>query len=377
MDYKDEITGLFVTLNPSGYPERIGCKRTEKELKKLMDDAFVNYVSEEIELSGNSDYLPESQVCQFVFDSQMLSEEQLHQFALRGHELMPFLKEHQIKPVRTCALRAFANPAYRNDGMHTFGICGRKNVLDIIESPNGKDKLAEFRTFDQAGWEPGIIAVECSGKRFYFQDTGRGKSCIQALFKYVAENFFSPQIQKLKGIRIVNIPNPTVVNKESARHYIEMFSLLDGTFLPGKSFWEKLDAGETLKGDHYPITVDYKTYQHFLEDFSFKATDQNKLIALLLYVRNYGTPDGLPIVGRRYAIEALNPFKELDKSLSQAMDREPHNEKMLENLQSGYKTIAQHILKTSYGIDNVDCIETRVPGKTNTPKNRIHPKPHL
>ena len=373
----DEKIGLFVTFNPSGYPERIGCQRIEKEQKELLDEAFVDYVSEEIEQSDNSDYLPENQMCQFVFDSQMFSGELLRQLVLREYDLMAFLAEHQIKPVKMCALRAFANPAYRNDGKHTFRICGQNNVAEIIDSSYNEEKLAKFKTFDEAGWEPGIIAVECMGKRFYFQDTGRGKSSIHALFQYVAENFFSPQIQELESIRIVNIPNPTVITKEAARHYIDMFSLLDGTFLPGKSFWEKLDTAEMLIGDHYPITADYKTYQHFLEDFSFNATDQNKLVALLLYIRNYGTPDGLPIVGRQYAIEALNPFKELDKSLSQALDREPHDLKAIENLQSGYKTIAQYILKVSYGIDKDDCIGTRMSDKTNTSKNRKHHKSHL
>lgn len=250
--------------------------------------------------------------------------------------------------------------------MHKNSFNSQFNALENIPAENkaGQEKVKALIR-DQAAYilqrdyglspeqlqnketEP-VISLQTPQGAVYLPVSDEGAIYKKCYLQYLADRFFTPEVQALKRIREFYISSPN----HSAQHYMQKH--LD--FFRSNPFYGELtkmplypiEQSELLKKGGYPIEPAYHAFKQFTEDNRLSITPENAEIFNLLFIREYGLPADFNSGESYKEFAHKGDFKPLNQEMSELQSQKGYSEKAFYHIQNRQQQLADKILGQEY-----------------------------
>lgn len=193
-----------------------------------------------------------------------------------------------------------------------------------------------------------VISIQTPKGAVYLPATDEGAVYKQCYLQYLADRFFTPEVQALERIREFYISNPN----HSTEHYMQKHL----SFFQSNPFYGELakmplypiEQSELLKKGGYPIEPTYHAFKQFTEDYHLSITSKNAEIFNLLFIREYGLPADFNSNESYREFAYKGDFKPLDQEMSELQSQKGYSEKAFYNIQNRQQQLADRILGLVY-----------------------------
>ena len=269
--------------------------------------------------------------------------------------------------------------------MHKNSFNSQFNALQNIPAENkGEQEKVKALIRDQAAYilkrdygispdnrqnreiEP-VISIQTPKGAVYLPATDEGAVYKQCYLQYLADRFFTPEVQALERIREFYISNPN----HSTEHYMQKHL----SFFQSNPFYGELakmplypiEQSELLKKGGYPIEPTYHAFKQFTEDYHLSITSKNAEIFNLLFIREYGLPADFNSNESYREFAYKGDFKPLDQEMSELQSQKGYSEKAFYNIQNRQQQLADRILGLAY---KLTCPPLQLTGSAASEKQK-------
>lgn len=273
--------------------------------------------------------------------------------------------------------------------MHKNSFNSQFNALQNIPAENkGEQEKVKALIRDQAAYilkrdygispdnrqnreiEP-VISIQTPKGAVYLPATDEGAVYKQCYLQYLADRFFTPEVQVLERIREFYISNPN----HSTEHYMQKHL----GFFQSNPFYGELakmplypiERSELLKKGGYPIEPTYHAFKQFTEDYQLSVTPKNAEIFNLLFIREYGLPADFNSNESYREFAYKGDFKPLDQEMSELQSPKGYSEKAFYNIQNRQQQLADRILGLVY---KLTCPPLQLTGSAASEKKKAVPR---
>lgn len=273
--------------------------------------------------------------------------------------------------------------------MHKNSFNSQFNALQNIPAENkGEQEKVKALIRDQAAYilkrdygispdnrqnreiEP-VISIQTPKGAVYLPATDEGAVYKQCYLQYLADRFFTPEVQALERIREFYISNPN----HSTEHYMQKHL----SFFQSNPFYGELakmplypiEQSELLKKGGYPIEPTYHAFKQFTEDYHLSITSKNAEIFNLLFIREYGLPADFNSNESYREFAYKGDFKPLDQEMSELQSQKGYSEKAFYNIQNRQQQLADRILGLAY---KLTCPPLQLTGPAASEKKKAVPR---
>lgn len=273
--------------------------------------------------------------------------------------------------------------------MHKNSFNSQFNALQNIPAENkGEQEKVKALIRDQAAYilkrdygispdnrqnreiEP-VIFIQTPKGAVYLPATDEGAVYKQCYLQYLADRFFTPEVQALERIREFYISNPN----HSTEHYMQKHL----SFFQSNPFYGELakmplypiEQSELLKKGGYPIEPTYHAFKQFTEDYHLSITSKNAEIFNLLFIREYGLPADFNSNESYREFAYKGDFKPLDQEMSELQSQKGYSEKAFYNIQNRQQQLADKILGLAY---KLTCPPLQLTGPATSEKKKAVPR---
>lgn len=269
--------------------------------------------------------------------------------------------------------------------MHKNSFNSQFNALQNIPAENkGEQEKVKALIRDQAAYilkrdygispdnrqnkeiEP-VISIQTPKGAVYLPATDEGAVYKQCYLQYLADRFFTPEVQALGRVREFYISNPN----HSTEHYMQKHL----GFFQSNPFYGELakmplypiEQSELLKKGGYPIEPTYHAFKQFTEDYHLSITSKNAEIFNLLFIREYGLPIDFNSNESYREFAYKGDFKPLDQEMSELQSKKGYSEKAFYNIQNRQQQLADRILGLAY---KLTCPPLQLTGSAASEKQK-------
>lgn len=216
-----------------------------------------------------------------------------------------------------------------------------------------------------------VISIQTPKGAVYLPATDEGAVYKQCYLQYLADRFFTPEVQALERVREFYISNPN----HSTEHYYMQKHL---GFFQSNPFYGELakmplypiERSELLKKGGYPIEPTYHAFKQFTEDYHLSITSKNAEIFNLLFIREYGLPADFNSNESYREFAYKGDFKPLDQEMSELQSKKGYSEKAFYNIQNRQQQLADRILGLAY---KLTCPPLQLTGPAASEKKKAVP----
>lgn len=216
-----------------------------------------------------------------------------------------------------------------------------------------------------------IISIQTPKGAVYLPATDEGAVYKQCYLQYLADRFFTPEVQALERVREFYISNPN----HSTEHYMQKHL----GFFQSNPFYGELakmplypiEGSELLKKGGYPIEPTYHAFKQFTEDYHLSITPKNAEIFNLLFIREYGLPADFNSNESYREFSYKGDFKPLDQEMSELQSQKGYSEKAFYNIQNRQQQLADRILGLVY---KLTCPPLQLTGPAASEKKKAVPR---
>lgn len=215
-----------------------------------------------------------------------------------------------------------------------------------------------------------VISIQTPKGAVYLPATDEGAVYKQCYLQYLADRFFTPEVQALERVREFYISNPN----HSTEHYMQKHL----GFFQSNPFYGELakmplypiERSELLKKGGYPIEPTYHAFKQFTEDYHLSITPKNAEIFNLLFIREYGLPADFNSNESYREFAYKGDFKPLDQEMSELQSKKGYSEKAFYNIQNRQQQLADRILGLVY---KLTCPPLLLTGSAASEKKKAVP----
>ena len=215
-----------------------------------------------------------------------------------------------------------------------------------------------------------VISIQTPKGAVYLPATDEGAVYKQCYLQYLADRFFTPEVQALERVREFYISNPN----HSTEHYMQKHL----GFFQSNPFYGELakmplypiEGSELLKKGGYPIEPTYHAFKQFTEDYHLSITPKNAEIFNLLFIREYGLPADFNSNESYREFPYKGDFKPLDQDMSELQSKKGYSEKAFYNIQNRQQQLADRILGLVY---KLTCPPLQLTGPAASEKKKAVP----
>lgn len=216
-----------------------------------------------------------------------------------------------------------------------------------------------------------VISIQTPQGAVYLPATDEGAVYKQCYLQYLADRFFTPEVQALERVREFYISNPN----HSTEHYMQKHL----GFFQSNPFYGELakmplypiEGSELLKKGGYPIEPTYHAFKQFTEDYHLSITPKNAEIFNLLFIREYGLPADFNSNESYREFPYKGDFKPLDQEMSELQSKKGYSEKAFYNIQNRQQQLADRILGLVY---KLTCPPLQLTGLAASEKKKAVPR---
>lgn len=216
-----------------------------------------------------------------------------------------------------------------------------------------------------------VISIQTPKGAVYLPATDEGAVYKQCYLQYLADRFFTPEVQALERVREFYISNPN----HSTEHYMQKHL----GFFQSNPFYGELakmplypiERSELLKKGGYPIEPTYHAFKQFTEDYHLSITPKNAEIFNLLFIREYGLPADFNSNESYREFAYKGDFKPLDQEMSELQSKKGYSEKAFYNIQNRQQQLADRILGLVY---KLTCPPLLLTGSAASEKKKAVPR---
>lgn len=216
-----------------------------------------------------------------------------------------------------------------------------------------------------------VISIQTPKGAVYLPATDEGAVYKQCYLQYLADRFFTPEVQALERLREFYISNPN----HSTEHYMQKHL----GFFQSNPFYGELakmplypiEGSELLKKGGYPIEPTYHAFKQFTEDYHLSITPKNAEIFNLLFIREYGLPADFNSNESYREFPYKGDFKPLDQEMSELQSKKGYGEKAFYNIQNRQQQLADRILGLVY---KLTCPPLQLTGPAASEKKKAVPR---
>lgn len=257
-------------------------------------------------------------------------------------------------------------PAENKTGQEKVKALIRGQAAYILERDYGlsPDKL-QSKEIDP------IISIQTPKGAVYLPATDEGAIYKQCYLQYLADRFFTPEVQALGRVREFYISNPN----HSTQHYMQKHL----GFFQSNPFYGELakmslypiEQSELLEKGGYPIEPTYHAFKQFTEDYQLLVTPKNAEIFNLLFIREYGLPADFNSNESYKEFAYKGDFKPLEQEMSELQSKKGYSEKAFYNIQNRQQQLADKILGLAY---KLTCPPLQLTGPAISEKKKAAPR---
>ena len=223
----------------------------------------------------------------------------------------------------------------------------KKAISEKAESIFKHDYGLSTESLQSREIEP-VISLQTPQGAVYLPATDEGAMYKKCYLQYLADCFFTPEVQALKRIRELYISNPT--------HIIEYYMHKHLDFFRSNPFYRQvatmplypIEQPQLLEKGGYPLEPAYHAFKHFTEDYQLSITPQNAETFTLLFIREYGLPADFNTNESYKEFIHKEYFKSLNQEMSELQSQKGYNEKTFYNIQNRQQQLADKILGVEY-----------------------------
>lgn len=216
-----------------------------------------------------------------------------------------------------------------------------------------------------------VISLQTPRGAVYLPATDDGALYKKCYLQYLADHFFTPEVQALGRIREFYISSPN----HSVEHYMQKHLAF---FQSNPSYGElakmplyPVEQSELLKKGGYPIEPTYHAFKQFTEDYQLLVTPKNAEIFNLLFIREYGLPADFNSGEGYKEFAHKGDFKTLDQEMSGLQSQKGYSEKAFYHIQNRQQQLADKILSLAY---NLACPPLQLTGPAAPEKRKAAPR---
>ncbi|MCS3128853.1 DUF6047 family protein [Bacteroides ovatus] len=198
----------------------------------------------------------------------------------------------------------------------------------------------------------------------------------QCYLQYLADRFFTPEVQALGRIREFYISCPNHSTEHYMQKHLDLFRSNPFYGQLAKMPLYPIEQSELLKKGGYPIEPTYHAFKQFTEDYRLSVTPENAEIFTLLFIREYGLPADFNTNESYKEFTHKGNFKPLDQEMSELQSKKGYSEKAFYNIQNRQQQLADKILGLRY---RLTCPPLQLTGpaasekrKTASRQNKSH-----
>lgn len=193
-----------------------------------------------------------------------------------------------------------------------------------------------------------IISLQTPKGAVYLPATDEGAIYKQCYLQYLADRFFTPEVQALGRIREFYISCPNHSTEHYMQKHLDLFRSNPFYGQLAKMPLYPIEQSELLKKGGYPIEPTYHAFKQFTEDYRLSVTPENAEIFTLLFIREYGLPADFNTNESYKEFTHKGNFKPLDQEMSELQSKKGYSEKAFYNIQNRQQQLADKILGLRY-----------------------------
>lgn len=273
--------------------------------------------------------------------------------------------------------------------MHKNSFNSQFNALQNIPAENkGEQEKVKALIRDQAAYilkrdygfspdklqnreiEP-IFSLQTPKGAVYLPVSDEGVLYKKCYLQYLADRFFTPEVQALGRIREFYISSPNHSTQHYMRKHLEFFQSNPFYGDLAKMPLYPIEQSELLKKGGYPIEPTYHAFKQFTEDYQLSVTPKNAEIFNLLFIREYGLPADFNSNENYKGFAYNSDFKTLNQEMSELQSKKGYSEKAFYNIQNRQQQLADKILGLAY---KLTCPPLQLTGPAASEKKKATPR---
>ncbi len=273
--------------------------------------------------------------------------------------------------------------------MHKNSFNSRFNALQNIPAENkGEQEKVKALIRNQAAYilkrdygfspdklqnreiEP-IFSLQTPKGAVYLPVSDEGALYKKCYLQYLADRFFTPEVQALGRIREFYISSPNHSTQHYMRKHLEFFQSNPFYGDLAKMPLYPIEQSELLKKGGYPIEPTYHALRQFTEDYQLSVTPKNADIFNLLFIREYGLPADFGSNESYKEFVHKGDFKTLNQKMSELQSQKGYSEKAFYNIQNRQQQLADKILGLAY---KLTCPPLQLTGPVTSEKKKAAPR---
>ncbi|WP_342991027.1 MULTISPECIES: DUF6047 family protein [Bacteroides] len=215
------------------------------------------------------------------------------------------------------------------------------------------------------------ISLQTPKGAVYLPATDEGAIYKQCYLQYLADRFFTPEVQTLGRIREFYISCPNHSTEHYMQKHLELFRTNPFYGQLAKMPLYPIEQSELLKKGGYPIEPTYHAFKQFTEDYRLSVTPENAEIFTLLFIREYGLPADFNTNESYKEFTHKGDFKPLDQEMSELQSKKGYSEKTFYNIQNRQQQLADKILGLEY---KLACPPLQLTGPAASEKRKTAPR---
>lgn len=210
-----------------------------------------------------------------------------------------------------------------------------------------------------------IFSIQTSRGAVYLPVTEEGAKYKQTFLQYIADRFFSPEMQSLHRIREFYISTPDAATGNYMQKQLEFFQSGPSDKQLATMPLYPILQNESLQKGGYPVEATYHAFKQFTEDYHLSMSGQNKEIFSLLFIREYGLPADFGTNPESAGLTCSSEFNSLHREMSELQSHKGYSEKKFYSIQNGQQRLADSLLRERHGIT---CPPLELTGPVKTGK---------
>lgn len=215
-----------------------------------------------------------------------------------------------------------------------------------------------------------IFSLQTPKGAVYLPVSDEGVVYKKCYLQYLADRFFTPEVQALGRIREFYISSPNHSTQHYMQKHLEFFQSSPFYGDLAKMPLYPIEQSELLKKGGYPIEPTYHAFKQFTEDYQLSVTPKNADIFNLLFIREYGLPADFSSNESYKGFVHKGDFKSLEHEMSELQSQKGYSEKAFYNIQNRQQQLADKILGLAY---KLTCPPLQLTGPAASEKKKTIP----
>lgn len=258
----------------------------------------------------------------------------------RSTKYVPFLYKNSFADLLK---KMKHTPAENQEEQHRI----RKAISEKAEYILKRDYGLSPENLQNREVEP-VISFQTPKGAVYLPATDEGAMYKKCYLQYLADRFFTPEVQALGRIREFYISSPNRSTQHYMQKHLDFFrsNPLFGQVASMPLY--PIEQSELLEKGGYPLEPTYHAFKHFTEDYQLSITPQNAEIFTLLFIREYGLPADFNTNDSYKEFTHKSDFKFLSQEMSELQSQKGYSEKTFYAIQNRQQQLADKILGRAY-----------------------------